>query len=123
MIRRPPRSTLFPTRRSSDLFEEVIHQTVYVAAPLAQRRHKQVHNVDSIIEVLAEVAVFDFFFQLAVGGTNYAHLDLLVILCTNAAELSVLQELQKFRLQWHIEFRNLIQEKPAAMGHFHAARL
>src|SRR2546422_3577255 len=48
MIRRPPRSTLFPTRRSSDL-DEVVHENDLPAIQAAMERYLN----DSRVEALA----------------------------------------------------------------------
>ena len=76
------------------MFEEVSGQAFDVATALAQRRHIKVDHVDTVIEVLAERSVFNFFFQLAVGGADDANFDLLVSLSADAAKLAVLQKLQ-----------------------------
>ncbi len=61
--------------------------------------------------------------QLAIGGAHNPNFDFLVFLRANAAELAILQQLQKLGLQHGIEFRDLVQEQGSAMRHLHPSRL
>ena len=88
-----------------------------------KRRHLQIHDIDAIEQILAESAVFDFRFQLAVGGADHAHFHFLVFLGADAAELAVLQQLQQLGLQAQVELGDFVEKEGAAMGHFHAPRL
>src|SRR5262249_49165670 len=101
--------------------QEIVHQVRDVGTPLAQRRHMQIHNVDAIVQILAERAALDLRLQLPVGGANHAHFDFLVFLGTDAAELAILKQLQQLRLQRRIKLRNLIKEQRAAVRQLNAA--
>ena len=90
------------------VFEEVGAQIFNVATPFAQRRHVQIHHVDAVIEILAEGPGFDFRLQVAVGRAHHSHLDLLVFLGADAAELAILQELQQLRLQEWVKLGDFI---------------
>src|SRR3712207_7615843 len=63
MIRRPPRSTLFPTRRSSDLFEGGGEAALRAEAELVERRELG-GGLDPAEDV---VALFEF---AALGGED-----------------------------------------------------
>src|SRR5256885_15239326 len=95
--------------------EKVADQLRNVGGALPQRWHVQVHDIDAVEKVGAEVTGGDLFFQISIGGANHAHFHFLVFLRSNAAELAILQKLQQFRLQSHVEFRNFIKEQRAAV--------
>src|SRR5579863_4357876 len=94
-----------------------------ITAPLAQGRHAQVHDVDAIVQILTEGSILDFSVELAIGGADDAHFHFLVFLSSDAAKLSILQQLQKLRLQSKIEFGNLVEKKRSAMRHLNASGL
>src|SRR5271157_1827338 len=81
------------------------------------------HRRYAVEEVRAKVSMPDLPMQLAVGRAHNPNFDLLVLLRADAAELSILQQLQKFGLQHGIEFRDLVQEQGAAVRPFHPPRL
>src|SRR5439155_13076546 len=86
-------------------------------------RKVQIHDIDAVEQILTESPICDLGFQLPIGGANHSHLDLFVFLRANAAELSILQQLQQLGLKSQIQLGNLVQEKGAAMSLFHAAGL
>ena len=94
-----------------------------IAAPFAQRRKIQIHNVDAVIQILAEGAIFNFGLEMPVGGADNADFHFLVFLCADAAELSILQELQQLRLQSQIEFGNFVEEQRSAVRQFNSSWL
>src|SRR5208337_1911692 len=98
------------------IFEEVAAEIFNVATAFAERRHAQIHHIDTVVKILAERAGLDLGFQMAVGRAHHPHLDLLVFLSADAAELPILQELQELRLQGWVELGNLIQKQGAAVG-------
>src|SRR5260370_5439360 len=105
------------------IFQEVADQLRNVGGALAQRRHVKVHDVDAVKQIGAESAVGNFLFQFSVGGAHHTDFDLLVFLGADAAELAILQKLQKFRLQGHVEFGNFVEKQGAAVGQFDASGL
>ncbi len=63
-----------------------------------------------IKKILAESSGLDLGFQVAVGCAHHPHLNLLVFLSADAAELAILQELQEFGLQRWIKLGNLVEK-------------
>src|SRR5260370_20246222 len=100
------------------VFQEVDAQIFNVATALPQRRHVQIHHVDAVGKILAESPLFDLRFQMAVGGAHHPHLDLLVLLGADPAELPILQKLQELRLQGGVKLRNLVKKQSPAVGQF-----
>src|SRR5262249_28998022 len=84
------------------IVEEIMYQRRDISPPFPQGRQVQIHHIDAIEQVLAERAVLDFFFQVAVGGANNANLDLFVRLSADTAELSILKKLKQLGLQGHV---------------------
>ena len=85
------------------VFQEIDNQVWNISTPLAQRRHLQIHYVDAVEQILAEISGGDLLLQLPVGGAHYPHFHFLVFLRTDTAELAVLQQLQQLGLQGGIE--------------------
>src|SRR6185312_12531583 len=105
------------------VLNEIVHQILDIATAFPQRRKVEADHVDAVKQVLPEGPAFNFDFQITVGGADNAYFNFFVFLRANAAELTVLQKLQKFGLQTQFELGNFIQEKRAAVRHFHASRL
>src|SRR6266446_4054436 len=91
------------------VFEKVAAQIFNVATALPQRRHVKIHHIDAVVKILAKSTRFDLGFQAAVGRAHHAHLDLLVFLSADPAELPILQKLQKLRLQRGVKLGNLAE--------------
>src|SRR5437870_2829243 len=106
-----------------ELLEEVFSELRNVRQPLSQRRHLDGYDVDSVEQVLSKSAGADLALQLAIGGANHAHLDPFIPLRSNAAELSILKELQQLGLHAGVELGNLVQKQRAAVSKLHAPRL
>src|SRR2546429_3750474 len=70
MIRRPPRSTLFPYTTLFRSLQDELREQEAVALPIAQRRHADGHLADAVEQVVAEAAAADQRFEFAVGGAH-----------------------------------------------------
>jgi hypothetical protein len=51
-----------------ELHQEMIGENRDVFDPLAERRKRDTDNIESIVEVLAEVLGFDRFARITIGG-------------------------------------------------------
>src|SRR5208282_4330072 len=92
-----------------------------VFAPLAQPRKVDAHDIDSVEEVGAESAGFNFVFETPVRRADHARFYALFFVVADRAELSILEKLKQLRLQRRIEFADLIKEERSALRHFYAA--
>src|SRR5262245_30725178 len=70
--------------------EEVLRQRQDVLAPLAERRYRQVDDVQAVVEVLPEPALLDGGLEIDVGGGDDAHVHLHGAAAAEALELLVL---------------------------------
>ena len=98
------------------LVQEVIDQPGNVLAAIAQRRQVDAHHVEPIKQILAEVALGDFFLQIDVGGGDHAHVHLHRLRIADALEFALLQDAQQFHLQLRLQRADLIEENRAAVG-------
>ena len=55
--------------------QEVPRQRFDIARAFPQGRNVNGNNADTVIEILAELAIRDHLLQVAVGGSNQAHID------------------------------------------------
>jgi hypothetical protein len=82
-----------------DLLEEVRDQQRDVLAPARQRRHLDVHDVEAVVEVLAERAGHHQLLQVAVRGRDHAHVRPACSRCCRPAGPVLLQHAQQLDLQ------------------------
>ena len=81
-----------------------------LAAP-AERRHLDVHDVQTIVQVLAELSADHELMQVAVGRGNDAHVDRYRLGAADRTDLILLQHAQQFDLQAHRHVADLIEQQ------------
>src|SRR5487761_289230 len=113
-------------RRGSPKHSRIFVQKVFdehgnIFPALFQRGQFHAHYVDAEKQVLAEIPRADFLLQVPIGGAYDTDIDLPLSLTADAAELSILQDLQELGLHSRLKFRNFVEEQGAAVRHFHAA--
>src|SRR5206468_7395532 len=89
-----------------------------VFATLAQRWDIEGKHDDPIEQILPETAGGHFFFQIAVGGGNNAHVDLARARVADAFNFLLLQDPQQLGLHGQRDFPNLVEKERAAVGEF-----
>ena len=94
-----------------------------VVAAIAQRRQVQVHDVEAVVEVLAEAAGLHLDLEVAVGGGEDADVDRLGAGVADAHHHLLLQRAQDLDLQRQRHLADLVEEQGAAVGRLEAARL
>jgi hypothetical protein len=71
----------------------VLHQGLNVFGPLAQRRHAQVDDTQTIVKILAELPGGHQIAEVPVGGSDHTNVDMRLGLIRNRPpDLSVLEE-------------------------------
>src|SRR3712207_1532347 len=153
MIRRPPRSTLFPYTtlfRSHVAGPVVVDQTLarlrrdarhlplelravlrrevrgeqgHVLAPLAQRRHLEGDDVETVVQVLPECALAHGLFQIPVRRRDDSHVHAYRARAADALERSLLQDAQELRLKHGRQLADFVEEERAAVRDFELALL
>ena len=98
------------------LLQEVPGQERDVVASLAQRRHADREDVESVVQVLTEAARFDLFLEVAVARRHDAHIDEFGVGGAHGTDLAFLQHPEQLRLERQRHLGDLVQEQGAAVG-------
>ena len=94
-----------------------------VVLALAQRREKDVDDVQAVVEVLAEPPVLDHLPQVAVRGGDDAHVDLDRVHAAEPHELALLHHAQQLGLGLGRDVADLVEEDAALVGEIAEALL
>jgi hypothetical protein len=86
-------------RLGRELRHEVLDEQRNVLAPLAERRQRDLEDVQPVEEILAERALGNHPLQRRVGGGNDPHVHLDRLVATQTLEGALLQRPQQFALQ------------------------
>src|SRR5262249_35573625 len=81
------------------------------------------NNVQAIVQVFAKRSFFQRRAQIAVGGSNQAHVNFQGPRATQAFEFSLLQDAQKLDLDRRGHIANFVQEERAFVRQLELARL
>ena len=101
----------------------MIEQQLDVFAPLAQRRHDEVHDVQTVVEVFAELLAPHLLEQVAIGRRNHAHVDDGAgLLGADALNLAVLEEPQQHALHAQAHLADFVEQDRAAVGRLEKSR-
>ena len=100
----------------------MLRQQRDVLAPLAERRNRDVDDVESIVKIFPERAGADLREEVAVGGRHETHVrrDVAAVV-SNALDFTGLDESQQQRLHPQAHFPDLVHEERAAVGHLEQA--
>ena len=96
--------------------DEEVHQRHDVFFAVAQRRDKNRNNGQPVIKILTKLAIAHRSFEIAVGGSNHAHIHLHIADAAHAADDLVFQHAQQFGLQQGRELADLVEKKCPAVG-------
>src|SRR5205085_4353378 len=115
------------TRRSAAMALALLRQKMRreecdVVAALAQRRQRDLHAANSIVEIFAKSSVVDCRFELAIRGADDADVGSAIGGIADAAELAVLQKTQQLRLGGERHLADLVEEERAAVGRLDQSR-
>src|ERR1700686_1247398 len=86
-----------------------------VGGAFAQRLQFDRYHVETIEQILAEVALFHPLLQIAMGGCDDPHIDLLR-LAADRRHNALLESAQDFGLHRKIHVADLIEKKGSAVG-------
>ena len=86
-----------------------------VVAPLAQRRDVQRHHAQAVEQVLAEAALAHGGVEVAVGGRDDAHVDVLGFARPDRRHLAALEHAQQLGLEVDRHVADLVEEERAAV--------
>ena len=103
--------------------EKIIGERGNVFLVIAQRRNVDGHDVQAVVEVLAERAFFERGAEVAVGGGDQAHVHLVRFRSAQALELAVLQHAQKLHLNGAGHVADFVEKQRALIGQLEFPRL
>src|SRR6266851_3754218 len=112
-----------PSRPRRGHLEEVVGEHGQVAEPVAQRRQLQRDDMQSIEEVLAELAPHHRLAQVLVGGGDDAQVDFLRPRPAHRHEGAFLKDAQQLHLHGRRHVGHLVEEERPAVGHLEEAGL
>ena len=81
------------------------------------------HDVEPVVQVLAEAALADLLLQVPVRGGDDAHVDMKRLLASYALERTLLQDTQYLDLGVLVDLPDLVQEDGASVRKLEAALL
>ena len=106
---------------AGELLQEMIGEQQDVGLPLAQRRHEDREDVQSVVEILAEGAVGHRRFEDLVGRGDQADVRLDRLGAAEALELARLQHPQQLHLRLQVDVADFVEKQRAALGQLEAA--
>jgi hypothetical protein len=98
--------------------EEVLCEEERVLAPLAERRQRDRHHVETVEEILAESPSLDLGLEIAIGRGDQAEVHAAGHGVPDAADLRVLKHAEQLHLERGGHLPHLVQEQRAAVGRF-----
>lgn len=106
---------------SRELPVVVVDQCRDVVGTLAQRRDRDPHDADAVVEVPSETALLHFLLQVAVGRGHEPHVDGARLALPKACDGALLQSTQQIGLQVERHLADLVEAERAAVGVFEPA--
>ena len=88
---------------------------------LTQRRKAQRHDIQAIVQILAEQALLDKLAQFAVGGGDDAHIGFDWHAAADGGVFTLLQHAQQARLGFQRHVADFVEKQRAAFGLFETA--
>ena len=95
--------------------DEVLGQHGNVFAPVSQGRDLDRNHVQTVEQILLELAIGDHLPQIAIRRGDHAHVDLLASFGAQRLELALLQHAQQLRLQHRAHRPDFIEQDRAAV--------
>ena len=103
--------------------EELVREQLDVVRALAQRRQVDLHHGETIVEILAQLAVGDRLLEVLVRRGDDADVDVDLLLAAEPANLPRLERAQQLHLDVRRHLGHLVEEDRAAARHLERARL
>ena len=100
----------------AEVLEEVIAEQRDVVPPLPERRNREVHHVEAVVEVFAEPPVRDVLFEVSRCRGDHANVHLLGLRLPDRAHLLFLQHPQELHLERQGQLSDLVEEEGSVVG-------
>ena len=109
---------------ATNLLRKCVHQLGNVLAALAQRRHRDLDDVEPVVEVFAERALGDHVAQVAMRRADHADVDVTrAAVGADALNFAGLEEPQQQALHAQRHLADFVEEHRAHVGRLELARL
>ena len=76
----------------AEMFDKALYQQWNIFAPFAKRGQDDGYDVQPIIKVFPERAIFDHLFKVRTRGSDDSHIDLYCAVATDALKFSFLKD-------------------------------
>ena len=103
------------------LLREVMHKQRNVLRAFPQRRDVDGKDIQPVVKIVAELAVLDHLFQVAVGGGDQTHVHALSVCAAQPFEFPLLQSAQKLGLDFRRNVADLVEKEAATVRQFQTA--
>src|SRR5581483_10040158 len=117
------RRALWPIVLARDGFGKIVHQRGDVVAALTQGRQHNGKDINSVIQALAKRAVLHRLLQIAMGGDDYANVNLDRPIAADPFHFTVLQHAQQLGLHHDGHVTDLVKKQRSAVGLFEFAQV
>src|SRR6185295_2742574 len=87
-----------------------------VLAPLAERRYRDPDDIETVVQILAELAALHFLLDDAVRRGEDADVDAGLLRLADAAHLALLEDAEELHLDLRRELADLVEEHGAPFG-------
>src|SRR2546428_121787 len=105
------------------LGQEVLDEERDVAPPIAERRELDRHDVQAIVEVLAEAPLLHERLEISVGRREHAHVDADRVGPAHALDRALLEHAQELRLELDRHVADLVEVERPPVGELELAEL
>src|SRR5262249_12134303 len=103
------RELLRPSVPAVEPIQETRGQARDLLAPLPQRRNAEIHDVEPVVQILAELLPRHRALEIAIRGGDHADIDLHRRVAADAGESKILEDVQQFGLQLGRQVADLVQ--------------
>ena len=99
-----------------ELLEKRLSEQEHVGASGAQRRHRELHDVDPVVEILAERTVLDAGHEIAMGRRDQAHVEWDLLVPAQRAHGPRFECAQELGLHLEGHLPDLVEKERAVVG-------
>ena len=103
-------------------FDQRLGEQRKIALALAQRRQRNLKNIQAVIQILAQFALAQRVFEHFVGGRDHAHIHCDLGLSAQPPHAGILQHAQQLGLRAHRHLADFIQQQRAVLRQLETAR-
>src|SRR5208282_2665672 len=100
--------------------QQVMSQNRYSVSAVTQRRQVNLHNVQTVVEVLAKLALLDHFFKISMGRADQPDVDGSRSIASQTLEGTLLEDSQELGLQAQGQIADFVKKQSSLIAFFEA---